>query len=246
MPSRRRAIAATAILSVLAPAAAVAKPVPLITVEAAFVVLGPQGPVARTVHENTKDCPSLTLDGTPQPMSVRMLPQTGKKAAFPMLVCELLIPSGTTSVRLGKLKLPLPPATLASAVVIGDTGCRLKGHSHGGGGQFQDCDVTAQWPFSVLAASVVRKKPQLVVHVGDYLYRESPCPASDAGCKGSPYGDNWNTWKADFFKPAAALLAHPGSPRAAITRTVRAPATVSCCSSIPRSRRTSSLPPVLT
>jgi hypothetical protein len=27
------------------------------------------------------------------------------------------------------------------------------------------------------------------------------------GCKGSPYGDNWDTWKADFFKPAAPLLA---------------------------------------
>src|SRR5262249_10305959 len=28
----------------------------------------------------------------------------------------------------------------------------------------------------------------------------------DKGCKGSPYGDNWATWKADFFKPAAPLL----------------------------------------
>jgi len=204
MPTCRRAAIAAAFLFVFAPAAASAKPVPLITLEAAYVVLGPQGPVARTVHKNAKDCPSLTLDGTPQPMGVRMAPQTGKNAAFPVLVCELLIPSGTTSASLGKRKLPLPPATLASIAVIGDTGCRLKSGHHGG--QFQDCDVTAQWPFSVLAASVAAKKPQAVLHVGDYLYRESPCPPQDPGCKGSPYGDNWLTWKADFFRPARKLL----------------------------------------
>jgi hypothetical protein len=49
-------------------------------------------------------------------------------------------------------------------------------------------------------------RPDLVVHVGDYYYRESPCPEGHAGCAGSPWGDNWATWQADFFSPAAALL----------------------------------------
>jgi hypothetical protein len=48
--------------------------------------------------------------------------------------------------------------------------------------------------------------PDLVVHVGDYYYRESPCPPRHVGCAGSPWGDKWETWKADFFDPAAALL----------------------------------------
>ncbi|HUB84365.1 MAG TPA: metallophosphoesterase, partial [Rhizomicrobium sp.] len=43
--------------------------------------------------------------------------------------------------------------------------------------------------------------------VGDYLYREDPCPAGDTGCAGTPYGDNWPAWAADFFTPAAPLLA---------------------------------------
>ena len=34
-----------------------------------------------------------------------------------------------------------------------------------------------------------------------------PCPKGDRGCKGSPFGDDWPAWQADFFKPAAALLA---------------------------------------
>ena len=51
------------------------------------------------------------------------------------------------------------------------------------------------------------KRPDLVIHVGDYYYRESACPAGRAGCAGSPHGDNWPTWQADLFDPAAPLLA---------------------------------------
>jgi hypothetical protein len=40
----------------------------------------------------------------------------------------------------------------------------------------------------------------------DYLYRESACPANDTGCARSPHGDDWPTWKADFFAPAAPAL----------------------------------------
>jgi hypothetical protein len=182
--------------------------------EAAYVVLGSQGAIARAVYKDATACPSLTVDKSSQQMNVRALPQTGKKAAFPVLVCELLLPAGTTSAELDKQKLPLPPSALDSVAVIGDTGCRLKADKssardtdHEEDGKFQDCDKTSQWPFSTLATSVARQKPQVLVHVGDYIYRESPCPKGDKGCKGSPYGDNWDTWKADFFKPAAPLLA---------------------------------------
>jgi hypothetical protein len=51
-------------------------------------------------------------------------------------------------------------------------------------------------------------KPDLIVHVGDYLYRETSCPPSaQEKCGGTPIGDNWETWKTDFFAPAAKLLA---------------------------------------
>ncbi len=46
-----------------------------------------------------------------------------------------------------------------------------------------------------------------MIHVGDYYYRETPCPDGDAACAGSPYGDRWATWKAEVFDPAAPLLA---------------------------------------
>ncbi|MFN3658568.1 MAG: metallophosphoesterase [Pseudolabrys sp.] len=183
------------------------------TLEAAYVLLGPQGTLARAVVSGGSACPAVAVNGASQPMAVR----SSGNSAFPVLVCELPLQAGTTSAVLAGRNLPLPPATLASVAVLGDTGCRLKSDGKAlkqvrrqvdhADGKFQDCDVVSQWPFSALAASVAAKKPQLVVHVGDYNYRESPCPPGDAGCQGSPYGDNWPTWKADFFAPGAPLLA---------------------------------------
>lgn len=195
MPLRR--LAAAASLLAFAVTGAAAQPAPA----TAYVILGPQGPVARAVYENAPACPSLTLDGTAQQMSERLSPQNGG-SKFPLRVCELLIPAGTTSAMLGSQTLPLPPATFKSAAVIGDTGCRLQR-----GNRFQDCNDHDTWPFPVLAASIAGQKPQVVVHVGDYIYRESRCPSGNKGCAGSPTGDKWDTWVADFFEPAKDLLA---------------------------------------
>ena len=187
------------------------------TLEAAYVLLGEKGAVARTIHTGTADCPALSVDGASQPMNVRMAPQTGDSPPFPVLVCELAI-AGAKAVTLNGQSLPLPPPAndkLSTFAVIGDTGCRLKAgkeknpknKDYEADGKFQDCNSESDWPFSVLAGSVAETEPQLLVHLGDYHYRESKCPPKDKGCKGSPYGDNWPTWKADFFAPAKPLLA---------------------------------------
>jgi len=183
--------------------------------EAAYVVLGPQGAVARAVLPEGSPCPAITIDGAQRPMSVRAQPD----AMFRVLVCEALIPPTAAAASLADRPLPLPKRTLASIAAFGDTGCRLKASKVSKGknadddedsGKFQDCDIPSKWPFAQLAASVAAAKPDLVIHVGDYLYRQSACPPGDAGCAGSPYGDDWPTWKADFFAPAApALLAAP-------------------------------------
>jgi hypothetical protein len=183
--------------------------------EAAYVVLGPQGAVARAVLAEGSACPAITIDGAQRPMSVRAQPD----AMFRVLVCEALIPPTAAAASLADRPLPLPKRTLASIAAFGDTGCRLKASKGSGkgkdadddedSGKFQDCDIPSKWPFAQLAASVAAAKPDLVIHVGDYLYRES-CPPGDAGCARSPYRDDWPTWKADFFAPAApALLAAP-------------------------------------
>ena len=87
-------------------------------------------------------------------------------------------------------------------MVIGDTGCRIKVSDKA----FQACNDPAAYPFARVAAAAAAWKPDLVIHVGDYLYRENPCPADMAGCAGSPWGYGWDAWNADFFNPGAALL----------------------------------------
>ena len=133
------------------------------------------------------------------------MPRTSTKGAaangnFP-LVCAVAIAPGTTSATVAGVTLPLPVADPQRILVLGDTGCRIKGAA------LQACNDPAGWPFPQLAAAAARLKPDLVIHVGDYLYRESACPPDNAGCAGSPWGDNWVTWAADFYTPAAPLLA---------------------------------------
>src|SRR3982074_3099220 len=90
--------------------------------EAAYVVLGPQGPVARTVLAQASGCPAITIDGAQRPMNVRALPD----ATFPVLVCELPIPAGAASASVENSPLPVSKGALGSIAAFGDTGCRLK------------------------------------------------------------------------------------------------------------------------
>ena len=70
----------------------------------------------------------------------------------------------------------------------------------------QSCNDPQAWPFEMIAETAASFNPDLVVHIGDYLYREDPCPQGNTGCEGSPFGDNYATWDADFFSPANKLL----------------------------------------
>ncbi len=161
----------------------------------AWVELGPDGRnVARVVVETGDSCPSLQADGHAMAMQRREPVPEG----FPP-ACEAAISATIRTLRLGTQKLKLP-ATPKSVIVFGDTGCRVAEK------ELQDCNDPVAWPFLRNAQTVARARPDLIVHVGDYLYRETECPDAKAGCTG-PHGDNWPAWNADFFTPAAAALA---------------------------------------
>jgi len=182
---------------------------------AAFVVLGPEGAAVARVMTEAPACPAIVIDGQPQPMALRAAPATivqrttrlkredAKPSAFPVRSCEFTLPAGTTSASVAGQPLPLPKADPQRIVVLGDTGCRLLKD----GDTYQACNDTAQYPFATVAAQAAAWHPDLVLHVGDYHYRESPCPAGNAGCAGSPWGYGWDAWNADFFSPGKALLA---------------------------------------
>jgi predicted phosphodiesterase len=172
--------------------------------------------LARTVASAA--CPSITLDGKVFAMTPRLAADSPGKATPPnqRLVCETEV-TGAGAVAINGIALRMPPKNPQRIVVLGDTGCRIKVESDAAPatdadqddakGKVQDCNDKKLWPFEAVAAAAAVSKPDLVIHVGDYIYRESPCPIDSSGdCGGSPNGDKWATWDADFFKPARPLL----------------------------------------
>jgi hypothetical protein len=141
-------------------------------------------------------CPEVTVDGRATPMSLR----AGPDEAFPNALCQLKLDKGVRRAEIAGRALPLPKARVERIVVMGDTGCRLKGIA------VQACNDPKQWLFATVSRLAAAEHPDLVIHVGDYYYRENACPFNYSGCVGSPHGDAWPTWLVEFFDPAAPLL----------------------------------------
>ncbi|MGO4378971.1 metallophosphoesterase [Pseudoduganella sp. RAF19] len=190
-------------------------PAPLSASLSAYVVLGEQGAAVARVVTEAASCPPLTVDGQALPMQLRApaetialrptssAPADSVPSRFPVLTCEAALPANARSASVGGQTLPLPRAEAQRIVVIGDTGCRLKKSDN----NYQACNDAQATPFATIAAAAAKWQPDLVIHVGDYHYRENPCPEGNAGCAGSPWGYGWDAWREDFFRPAAPLLA---------------------------------------
>lgn len=147
-------------------------------------------------------CPTLRLEPGARPleMKVRAKPDSD----FPVLVCEAMIPEGTRGAHLETIRLPIPEKMTRKVVVLGDTGCRIK--AYGDVTEAQGCNDSQAWPFAKVSRSAAAENPDMIVHLGDYHYRESPCPPDNASCEGSPWGYGWDTWNADFFQATRPLL----------------------------------------
>ena len=141
-------------------------------------------------------CPAATIDGAAVAMNLR----SGPGPNYPVRVCAVPIAAGAKLVTIDGIPLPLPIAHPNRILLIDDSGCRLKGK------KVQDCNDAAMWPFRTGSDIATLMKPDLVLHVGDYHYRESACPPGNLGCAGAPFGDTWDVWRADFFSPAELLL----------------------------------------
>lgn len=163
---------------------------------AAWSQYGERGAVEARLVTDDSICPDLTVDGR----AVRMTERASPNQAFPVRICAAAIPAGAKRVSGGGIELPVPVRHPRHIVVFGDTGCRLKGSA------VQACNDPREWPFHAIAERAARAHPDLMIHLGDYFYRESPCPPADSRCAGTPWGDGWAAWNADFFTPAAPLL----------------------------------------
>lgn len=159
--------------------------------------------IARTVVAPDSQCPEASFEGPKYWKGKAWRMQERWEAAdgpFPIKVCEIAYP-GHLALKVGDTLLKVRSSDPRKILVIGDTGCRIKDAT-----ELQDCLSADAWPFHTIAEKAAALDPDLIVHVGDYHYREALCP-DPAKCAGSPHGDNWEVWHKDFFEPAAPLLA---------------------------------------
>lgn len=165
--------------------------------------------IARYASREAKTCPAIQINGRKRAMTPRI--NTG---GFEALVCQAAIPAGARTAKINGQALPLPgwanQTRNPKIVVIGDTGCRVKqGFGDAlvttGPWNIQNCESPQAWPFQEVAEHAAAEKPDLVIHVGDFVYREMRCTGV-TGCPGGPSGDKLETWEADFFTPAKKLL----------------------------------------
>jgi hypothetical protein len=159
----------------------------------------PGGRLVRAIGPEGGSCPAIAQGGNALPMHQRV---PAVRSAFPVLLCELVLIENSEA-RIGAVVLPARAEEPNDIVVFGDTGCRMVYW------QIQPCRDPADWPLAKVAESASRKVvagKSFVLHVGDFHYRENPCIDSSTECGTSPYGDNWATWREEFFEPAKPLL----------------------------------------
>jgi hypothetical protein len=161
----------------------------------AWIEYGSDGAIVRAIVENGGKCPHITIDGVESRMRLRA--EAGHR--YEVTSCEVALPDGARKASVDGVALPVAKLGKATRVaILGDTGCR-----HKKGDPVQNCKTG--WPFAQVAQSIADWDPDVVLHVGDYYYREADCDKK-GNCVSMPY--SWKRWNEDFFTPAAPLLAN--------------------------------------
>ncbi|WP_203757287.1 metallophosphoesterase family protein [Catellatospora bangladeshensis] len=173
-------------------------------------------------------CPILVVTTGTQSVRHQMV-QESTVALYPTTatLCTRRIAADATAARIDATTSPVPVRPSANGDVplpnwtqpgsatrqpqnialIGDTGCRIPAT-----GTAQDCAQPQDWPFRRVANSAATDPvpPNLVVHLGDYIYRSRPGPNPPPLCGATGISPSLHTWGClvtDFFQPASRLLA---------------------------------------
>ncbi len=145
--------------------------------------MAPNGQVSlRAIVQEGLPCPAVTVDQQAKPMQLRAAGNAQQAQApdknrafdppFAVASCQLDLPAASQEVLLAGQPLAMPKAQAQRIVLLGDTGCRIKMPANGKGDPIQDCTSQYAWPWARIASAAAREKPDLIIHVGDYHYRE--------------------------------------------------------------------------
>ena len=155
--------------------------------------------IARVLIDKADGCPSIDVGGSISRMIARPDPRAD---VFGKLCETRMVFADGLKVRIWQGSTVLLDQDIAAkpqrVVILGDTGCRVTDYTD------QGCGDRQKWPFPHLANVAAEKRPDLILHLGDYYYREMPCQGSSTNCVPGPFGDREEAWRAEFFTPARA------------------------------------------
>ncbi len=162
--------------------------------------------IARVIVNGLKgEAPIVLVDGL-QSNAVYLRGQNGDPQHFPVRVYELgFSPQSSLKIKRSSLDpnpimfdfLPYDVSTLGNQILlVADSGCR-------GAGNQTNCQQ--DFPFPQIAKNNASKlTPSVVIHLGDYLYRQN---YQNGYCNQGDPCDTWENWANDFFNSAKPLFA---------------------------------------
>lgn len=180
--------------------------------------VAPSGLLARAILPRGVACPPLVAeisDGRKVTRSsrVRDTPGSTSPAFNALRTCEVKIPRDATAVTMGGIGIPAAmPARIDRMAIVGDSGCRIWQS------WIQDCTSAQDWPYARIAQRIAQDDPDLIVHMGDFFYREEACPPAQSDLcanspgpiPGLPFTDTDYSWLADAIVPMAPMF--PAAP----------------------------------
>ena len=158
--------------------------------------LAPENTIVARAIVDTTNCPVITTNHG----AVDMLVRAGPNQQFPHTICEARLSGKTSSATTEGRVFALPRPSLQRILVLGDTGCGIND-----GKNMQPCEDPSQWPFPAIALLAAKTQPDLIIHTGDFHYRHHQCKHNVTPCRDKS-GNGWDSWRRDFFTPAAELL----------------------------------------
>lgn len=173
-------------------------------VQNVWVQVVPPGKGVLRAITTARKCPVAHFDRRSRRMAVRAEPN----ADYDVLTCELAIPKRTGVIRVAGRRLKPVSMNPQRIAIVADTACRMKdGEAFDAG--FQNCGDPDNWEFAKVAEQVAAWEPDLIIQLGDYIYREQECPTGCGNCADSPYnspGMRMDTWNVEFFEPGVPML----------------------------------------
>lgn len=146
-----------------------------------------------------KECPNINIDGKEIPMLFRA-EKYDIELKETVRICEQEVTNAKqVSIRGNSLK--LVATKINRFIVLGDTGCEASFFDK----HFvkQDCTDLNSWPFKTVADQVASVNPDLIIHMGDYSYRNKFTDKID---EAKNKDLQWFFMKQDFFTPASNML----------------------------------------